>query len=188
MICAIDITIKSGNFKFDILNDVIGMILITTGVFRLARIDAPDSYRKAMGLVKLVCVIATIKTFVDQWTFEKSHEAEALWSAWEFAEIAAILLFCFAMRLLCTRMGLEGPTRSWRTTSTLFVIFFALPVGGLHAFLIFRALASHHSSVDIGALGLLFLLVIFIPMIHLFVSTSRMKRAAEAAGEEWARG
>jgi len=178
VICAIDVKFKGREFTFDVVNDILGMLLITTGVFRLARVDVAPSYRKAMVFVRLICIFSTIKTFVDQWTFARAPLHEVAWIGYELAEMGAILVFCLSMRLLCRHLGLEEPARSWRTTALWFIVFYTIPLGILQAARLIRLLGSVRGSFDAGPLGFLFLLSL-LPLLHLFLSTSRMRKAAE---------
>lgn len=181
-LCVVDVTVRSGGSNFDLLNDVLGKILITLGVFRLWTIPVTRSYGKGMGLVVLVSVVSTLKTAARQWGGWNSDSLEPFATAWEFAELAAILLFCTSMRLLCRRTGLERPERSWKTTTFLFLVFFALPVGAVHALALLRQLEGKTGSINVGSWAILAMLVILLPVFHFFISTSRMKRAAQAAG------
>jgi hypothetical protein len=176
VICAIDLKFKSRDFTFDVVNDVLGMILITSGVFRLENVEVTPSYRKAMRFVSLICILSTVKTFADQWVYEKAPLQEIAWILYECAEIGAILFFCFSMRLLCRH--LEGPARSWKTTALWFIVFYTIPLGFLQGARLIHLLSSLRRPLDVGPLGFLFLLSL-LPLIHLFLSTSRMRKAAE---------
>lgn len=178
--CAVDITVKSGGTRFDILNDAVGKVLITLGVLRLWAIPVAGSYRKGMGLVTAVSCLSTLKTVAREMGFQKPPDLEFLWTVWEFAEIGAVLLFCFAMRLLCRRTDLARPERSWSTTSILFLVFYALPVAGMDVMSLVSRATGQQLSIDVGSWAWI-ILVILLPWIHLFISTSRMKRAAQQA-------
>jgi hypothetical protein len=181
LLCIFDVNLKSGGFKFDVLNDFLGMILITVGVFRLAGLDDTPSYRRGMRFVQVVSVIATIKTLLGHFTFDVHPLWSIGWTLFALVTLAAIVLFCFTMRLLCRIHSLEGPERSWRTTAVLFIVLFLFPLGGFYLASLAAMLAEKSFNLNLGPAGLLLLLVFVIPLIHLFVSTSRMRRAAVAA-------
>lgn len=181
ILCAIDLKVKSGSSSFDLLNDLLGKILITLGVFRLWTFPVTRSYGRGMGLVVLVSILSTLKTAAKEFGIQKPPDLEVLWTAWEFVELGAVLLFCVAMRLVCRRTGLTRPEQSWQTTTLLYLVFFALPIGAVHAISLASTLTGRNHSIDVGPWGLVFLLVILIPGFHFFVSTSRMKRAAQSA-------
>ena len=177
-------TVNGEGFTFDILNDFLGMILISVGVFRLGRIELTHSYSKAMIFVMVVCLISTVKALIDHAVFETAEGWDFFWTFFGLVELAAIVVFCFTMRLLCHRNGLEGPANSWRTTSVLFVVVFVLPLGFLYLAILFAMVTGESFHIDLGPAGLLALFVLAVPLVHFFVSTSRTARAAEHAAAE----
>lgn len=86
------------------------------------------------------------------------------------------------MRWFCDEAGLWEAVRSWRTTTVLFVVIYLLPLGLFHLAAIWAMVSSTSFNIDLGPAGLLLLPVFAIPVVHLFISTSRMKRGAEAGG------
>ena len=184
LICLIDIDLKirigGGPSKFDLLDDFVGMILITVGVFRLAALDRGPGYSGPMTFAKIVSSISMIKELLDHWSFETGEAWGFCCSLISFAELAAVLLFCRSMRVLCEWNGLGEAAQSWHTTFMLYVVLYALPLGGLYLFSLIVKLSGKSYNVDVGVAALLFLAVLFVPLIHFFVSTSRMKRAIEA--------
>lgn len=109
LLAAFDVPVQVASFRVDLLNDVLGMLLIASGVFRLAKYDISDAYRNRMDLVKLICVLATLRKLADLRGFEKPPAAGLLGSACMLAEIAGILLFLSAMRLLFSWLALVKP-------------------------------------------------------------------------------
>jgi hypothetical protein len=61
----------------------------------------------------------------------------------------------------------------------LFVVIYVLPLGFLYAAGAFMIALGTSFYFDLGVAGLLLLPVFAIPLVHLFISTARMKRAAE---------
>src|SRR5262245_788226 len=101
LICLLDFRVN----RFDLLNDVLGMVLITAGVFRLGRIPVARSYSRAMGFVKLVAVLSTIQSFLDQFGIDKPPGMQFLWACFGLVEIAAGAAFCLSRRLVCLSDG-----------------------------------------------------------------------------------
>lgn len=185
ILCVFDITFTMNGhpigFKFDILDDFIGWLLMTSGVFQLGKMELARSYRKGMGFVKVICVISTFKAFMAHFIFEKPEAVSTLMEAYGLAELAAVLVFCAAMRLFCRMTSLESAAQSWATTTWLFAWLYVLPVGGLFVARLYSLLIRTPLNVNLGPAALLLFLPIVLPIIHLFVSTSRMARAAEEA-------
>lgn len=109
LLVAFDLPVQAASFRIDLLNDVLGMLLIASGVFRLAKCDISDAYRNRMHLAKLICVLATLRKLADLPGFEKPPAVDLLWSACMLAEIAGILLFLSAMRLLFSWVARVDP-------------------------------------------------------------------------------
>jgi hypothetical protein len=66
LLCIFDITFSQTTngqgFKCDILDDTLGAILITVGVFKLSAIAVPGRYATVMGFVRIVSVLAVLNT------------------------------------------------------------------------------------------------------------------------------
>ena len=66
-------------------------------------------------------------------------------------------------------------------TFLLFVIIYALPLGVLSILALISLITDRPPlQVNLGAPGLLLLPLFIVPLVHLFVSTSRMRRVADA--------
>lgn len=180
LICLIDINVTlNRSFKVDLLDDFVGMLLITVGVFRLTALDEEPKYRASMNLVKIISVISTLKALIKHWNFDAGPIWDWGWEIYVFLELAGVLLFCRSMRTLCTLWGLERSAASWETTHTLYLALYVFPLGCVHVYIMVALATGSHGRVDVGPWALLFLVLLFIPLIHLFVSTSRMKNAAQ---------
>lgn len=187
LICLIDINITSKvngeGYKFDLLDDTIGMILITLGVFRLSRLNPSRSFNKGMAFVKAVSVLSTIKTVPDHFIFRSAEPWSSLATLLSIAELGALLVFCSAMVSLCRTHGLAEPEASWRRTSLLFLVIYVIPMGLIHVAGLVATMTDKPFRIDVGPIALLYIAVCLIPLIHFFKSTSRMSRAAVQASE-----
>jgi hypothetical protein len=183
LLCLFDFSFSSTTngegFKFDILNDLLGMILITVGVIRLGGIEVTHTYSKGMTFVKVVSVISTIEALIDHWVFRAPEGWAFFWTLFGLFRLAAIIVFCLSMRLVCREENLAEPSRSWHTTTMLFVIIFVLPLGFFYIAALVAMVTGESFNIDLGPAGLLLLLIFAIPIIHFFVSTSRMAKAAK---------
>jgi hypothetical protein len=182
LLCLIDInfsqTANGSGFKFDLLDDFIGTTLITVGVFRFAAFTPAHSYAKSMAFVKVVAVVSTFKALIDHVVFRAPDVWSFAWTFFNLAELAAIVLFCSNMHLLCRTLELDEPARSWKTTATLFGCIFAIPLGLFYSASLIATLLGKSFNINLGPLGLLLIAVFAVPIFHFFASTSRMARAA----------
>jgi hypothetical protein len=190
VLCVLDFTftfsqkVNGEGFKFDLLNDFIGMLMIAFGVFALGRIEAHDRYATAMGFVKLIAVLATIEALHDHLIYSIPSGLSVFFMLLALAELVAIVVFCVAMRWLSNEAGLENAARSWTTTIWLFTLIYLLPLGLFYAAALVAFLTGTSFNINLGPAGLLLLPVFLVPLVHLFVSTSRMRREAEMPAVE----
>jgi len=180
IICVFDFRFNG----FDIVNDVLGAILIACGVFGLGDFRIPGRYRSAMLFVKIVSILAVAEAINAHVRYQIPRPAAFLLHLYGIAKMLATVVFCLAMRWLCTAAGLTKSERSWKTTTVLFALIYLAPFGLFHIVWIVCLITGKSFHFNIGPAILLVLIVFFAPLVHLFVSTSRMQReAATTPGE-----
>jgi hypothetical protein len=87
------------------------------------------------------------------------------------------------MRWFCEQARLARSVASWRLTTTLFVVIYLLPLGFFYLAAAWAIATGSSFHINLGAGGLLLLPIFAVPLIHLFVSTSRMRHEAEGRYE-----
>lgn len=167
-------------FQFDVLNDALGMILITVAVFRLSRLVVHDRYATVMKFVQIVSVLALLDALRKHVVMPLPPVAYFAFNLFGIVTVAAAVAFCVAMRWFCEEADLPGPARSWSVTTLLFAALNVIPLGLLYVMAASAVASGTSFNFDLGPFGALLLPVFVIPLVHLFVSTSRMTRAAEA--------
>jgi hypothetical protein len=184
LLCIFDIAfttrVNGQGFKFDILNDAVGMILITVGVFKLGAIPVHARYATAMTFVKVISVLAVADAVRDHFVMELPDVVVVGLQLLGLLGLAAIVVFCVAMRWFCQTARLPAAARSWKVTMILFVVIYLAPLGLFYLAAGAAVLTGESFNINLGPAGLLLLPVFAAPIIHLFISTSRMKRGAEA--------
>jgi hypothetical protein len=163
-----------------VLDDTVGTLLITFGVFRLARAPVPGRYASVMTFIKIVAVASVVETAIRHFVFPQQPGLALLLGALGLCQLAATILFCLAMRWFCEEAGLPQVAQSWRLTFLLFSFIYALPLGFSYVASLIAMATNASFHINLGPAGLLLLPVFAVPLIHLFVSTSRMRRAAES--------
>ena len=163
---------------FDILNDVLGTILIAVAVTRLARVDVSPRYRSAMKFIKVMAYVSVVTSIVKM-TGTNVHILYALIS---LAQLAATIIFSLAMHWFCLEGGLPRSAASWKLTMLLFAAIYAVPLGFSYIAGIIAQLMGTNYNLNLGPAALLLILVFFLPIIHLFISTSRMRKEAAGGG------
>ncbi|MBN1429717.1 MAG: hypothetical protein JXB07_15210 [Anaerolineae bacterium] len=182
LICIFDLriseTINGEGCIFDIVSDVSGMLMITWGVSQLAGMQVDDWYRSVMRFAQVTAVLSVIQAIHEHFIYDTPAILSWLVSILGLMGMVAIMLFCLAMHRLSTKAGLATSAKSWHTTTWLFGLIYLVPLGlfyGAGAIMIAMGQSFH---IDLGPVGLLLLPIFCLPLIHLFVSTSRMDHEA----------
>jgi hypothetical protein len=182
IICIIDITFSSTTngegFKFDLLDDAVGAAMIAWGVSRLAGIYVQDRYRRVMRFVKIVAFLNIIDAIRDHFIMKLPDAVSFGLLLFSLLCLIAIVSFCVAMRWLCEEAALSIAVRSWRVTTVLFIVIYLVPLGLSYCASMIALVSGSSFNIDLGPLGILLLLVFLVPVVHLFISTSRMIRSA----------
>jgi len=184
LLCVLDFsfseTANGEGWKCDILNDFVGMVMITWAVFRLAGIKVNDRYAAAMVFVKVTAVLSCVDALHDHFIYPRPPALSFVLTLLGAAAMVATLLFCLAMRWLSMAAGLWRSAKSWGVSAVLFTVIYVVPLGLFYLAAAVAIATESSFHIELGAAGLLLLPVFFIPLIHLFVSTSRMKNEAES--------
>ena len=187
LLCILDLSFSSTTngvgFKFDILNDAVGMVMITVGVFTLSDIRVTDRYQSSMLFIKIISVLVTISAVVDHFIIPLPPPIVLFSVLLGLLSMVAIVLFCVCMRWFCIKAEMDTPARSWYVTTILFGVIYLLPLGLFYLAGGVALLTGESFYIDLGPAALLLVPVFLIPVIHLFVSTSRMKRHAESLSD-----
>jgi hypothetical protein len=183
LLCIFDITVsetRNGEgFRFDILNDAVGTILITIGVFRLSAIYVHDRYAAIMKFVRVVSVLSVLEAIREHFVMPLHPAISFALLILSMVTLAAIVTFCIAMRWFCEEALLPQAAGSWSVTTILFLVIYVIPLGLFYIAGAIAIVTNTSFNINLGPAGLALLVVFAIPIFHLFISTSRMKREAE---------
>lgn len=174
IICVLDFKYNG----FDIINDVIGAIMIAWAVSRLSNLDVHRHYRTAMLFVKIISILCIAQAVNAHFHYRVPALMSFVMHLFGIAKMLATVVFCVAMRWLCIAAGLSRSEESWKVTTILFGVIYLIPLGLLHFVCIVCLITGKSFNFNMGLAALLLLLVFFVPLIHLFISTSRMKTEA----------
>ena len=132
-----------------------------------------------MNFVAVAAALSVLDAILAVFSVPLAPAVSLLINVFGLVALAAIVGFCLAMRWFCEAGQLAAAARSWSVTTGLFVAIYLVPLGLFYAVCILAILAGKSFNLNLGPAGLLLVAVLAIPIIHLFISTSRMKRAAE---------
>lgn len=184
LVCVFDFTfsqtVNGEGWKFDIINDFVGMLMITWSVFQLGKIELNDRYLVAMKFVRVVAALSCLDALQAHFIYDSPVIISLLLLVLGVLAMAATVVFCIAMQWLCREADLQRSERSWRTTALLFIFIYLIPLGLFYGASMIAILTESSFNINLGPAGLLLMPVFCIPLIHLFVSTSRMKVEAES--------
>lgn len=176
LLCVLDVKFNG----FDLLNDVLGALLLAWGVLRLGCTQIHERYRLAMLFVQVMALLYVAQAINAYVRYEFPRPLTLLLHLYGIAKMAATVVFCMAMRWMCIATGLTRSERSWKTTMILFAAIYLIPWGLLHVVWIVCLIAGATFNIQLGWVVLPLLIAFFVPLIHLFVSTSRMRREARS--------
>lgn len=185
ILCVLDFsfsnTVNGSGIKFDCLNDAVGMLFIAWGTFKLASLYVDDRYMRVMSFVKIVAALAVLDAIRDHFITPYTPPIIGfLINVFGLVVLAATVAFCVAMRWFCERATLQTAAASWRLTTKLFLFIYVLPLGFFYIAGCIAILTDASFHFDLGPAGLILLPLFIWPIVHLFISTSRMRRAADA--------
>ena len=95
------------------------------------------------------------------------------------ATLCATVMFCTSMNKLSSAFSLHQSADSWLTTRLLVIILWVIPLGLLYLLGLGALVTGQSFHWDIGVFIIPAFVVLIIPLVHLFVSTSRMRSEAE---------
>ena len=130
ILCVFDLTFSSttsvggqprSGFRFDLLNDFAGMLLITVGVFRLSEFAVDAAFRSAMRFVFVCCVLNCPVAFMEHFVFPSPAPLSGLLHLLGLASLGATVVFCSSMHRLSVAFALHQSASSWLTTLCRFV-------------------------------------------------------------------
>ena len=168
---------------FDIFDDTIGWLLICLGVFPLAKQSGGANHKNFMLFVQIVAVVALVEQIMFGY-FQPPESLSLILQIVGFLTLAGIVVFCMVMRDMTEAHSLNISKSSWKTTLVLFVAIYAIPLGLFYLFTTGAIISgsSFNFNIDNALLTILVLPIFFVPIIHLFISTSRMKKEIASVG------
>src|SRR5688572_6553017 len=164
-------------FRLDLLNDLMGAILILVGIVKIVMLRLDRQWHGPLVAVAVVSVVSCGWALLNHAIFPRPVLLVFLESLSSLAELAAILVFCAAMRSFCRSAHSPETAASWNRSFLLFLVIYAVPLGSVYAIGAVAALTQSGFNINLGWGALLLLPLFLWPPVHFFISTSRMIRA-----------
>lgn len=175
-------TMNGEGFRFDLLDDTLATILITVGVFRLARAAVPGKYASLMTFIQIIAVCSIGSTALGHFIFDYPPPLTAALSVMNLCQLTATVMFCVAMKWFSDAAQLHRSVSSWGVTLLLFLFIYVLPLGFFYIAGLIAMASGTSFNINLGSGGWLLLPVFALPLIHFFISTSRMRHEANERG------
>lgn len=161
---------------FDVFYDTVGLLQICLGVFPLAKQPGGTHHKNFMLFVQTVAIITLIKQVMFGY-FSPPESLSLILQILGLLMLAGIVVFCLAMRDMAEIHNLSISKNSWKTTLVLFVAIYVIPLGLFYLYALWAIISGSTFNFNIKSLWAIPIIAIFfVPIIHLFVSTSRMKK------------
>lgn len=187
LLCVFDLTISEtvshsgriiSGIRFDFLNDFVGMLMITYGVNRLAHCRLALDYQRSMQFILICCLLNCLTALAWHFILQPIAIYSVLLGGLGLATLVSTVLFCNCMENLSIEYQLTKAALSWRKTRLLVILLWVIPLGILYLSGVYATISGEAFNLDLGVLTLPVLLGMVVPLVYLFVSTSRMQREA----------
>ena len=167
----------SEGFKFDIVSDVIGMLLIAWGLGQLQPLVFDLHYARLMRFCRIVAVISIIEAVVDHAIFPWPVPFRAAYAIWSLVSLFAVYRFCSAMRIFCFSAGAFDTERTWATSERYILWLALLPGAVTNVLSLLATSAPPRQFSGLAPLGVAVVIAAAIALIHLLMSISRTRNA-----------
>lgn len=175
LICVFDLhfsfTSNGTGFRFDLINDVLGAIMVTWGVSQLQPLMKEFRSAQIMRFCHVMASLCILDAVVDHVIAPWPMPLQVLSIVFRFVCLAAIFQFCSAMRIFCFAAGLLEAERSWILSQRLFLFLNLIPAAILQLLSFVALTGGTRGRVQVdplmGALGLVAVIAAIIPLVYL---------------------
>jgi len=158
LLCILDLTISQttngSGWKFDFLNDFIGMLMITFAIFHLSKYRINSKYILFMRLILITSILSTINYLHSHVIYNTPHIVYLLDVLLGFLRMICIILFCLSMLILCKHFNLMKSHASWKISTILFTCIYLIPLGFFYIAGTIAIMSNSSFYVDLGVGGL----------------------------------
>lgn len=163
-------------FRLDLLDDTLGMLLITAAIGQLRDIPMGGWYATRMVFLHWVAIVALLDSVLQHFIFPKPWLLAFLSLVMPFVMIAALLALCACMRDVCRAAMLSEEAQRWQRAFVLFLAFSGILLALIGLGVLTIGLPAHFTPTpDLLWIGVLFL----VPNFYFLRATSTMARAVE---------
>jgi hypothetical protein len=188
LLCIFDVTYSSisrhrgtyDGWRFDFLSDTVGVAMILAGLYRLMKLKVPGNYKSRLTFVSVVAWCSLAATIVKHRVFESPEAWSIALHVLSLVRLAAIVVFCSAMVQLGSHWRLPRAQASFQRTRLLFLLLYVAPLTVVELWIWTDGFGSGSELKVETGWAFVLVAILAIPLVHLFVSTSRLRGELEA--------
>lgn len=179
----IAVHLGGSSWSWDLLNDALGMVLCTLGLLALASLNSEPRFRGTMAALSLVCAFAALLALLESLRPRTVEDLAPAVPILRWIGAGAIAAFCVTVSRFCRAEAAETAAQSWILT----LVLFYLATTGAPIVLEIATPSTARPDMPLGhplATTLLVGALQCVPVVHSFVSTSRMRRKSTCESHE----
>ena len=167
-------------FGFDLLNDTLALLLITSAVLRLTFIYNSKRYDFGMTYVSMVLILSVAASFFQIIKPELFEEYIQYFSYLSALQATALIVFCMSMYWFCDELNIKELAKYWQSAYLLFAFFLILPNAIFQLLVYFYNLREMISDIFWVLILIIYIILAFIPIIHMFQVSVKMLNYAKS--------
>lgn len=174
------ISTNGSGFRFDVINDVIGMLLILVGLVRLASFRIDSQYDSTFRFLKTVALICCFEAGFNHFIFATPEPWILSFAILilGLAKLVAVIYFCRSMIRLSQHYLLPQSAASWTETMKWVGLFWVVPMLIILSLSGYTLMINPRAEFNLGVFFLPAIALMLLPVIRLFSAISVMRREA----------
>jgi len=170
-------------FRFDLLDDTVGSLMVAVGINRLSRIPVSPAYTRTMIFLRTVMFFSVAETAIAHFIFPPAELYEWALLLLQLAQCVGLALFCLAMRWFCEAAGFPPLARHWTILTWIAFMVYLIPLLGVDLVAAIGGEPHHHYNLGVhggaGALLILILAACTLILVYSLICLARTRLATK---------
>ena len=178
LIIIIDFTYSRSGIEIDLINDLIGSIMIFIAVFRISKFQISDStFKSKMNFVLIVSVIQILYSISDFVTYQIPEFIISIENLIGLVATWGCIMFCASMIIFSEEALLRVSQKRWSITKKMFLWLNFIPFVVLYLIEIIFSFTKNISLFGLaqGGIVLILLIIALIPVLYGLFTIHEMK-------------
>jgi hypothetical protein len=185
LICVLDFNLSTTTnregFKFDVISDVIGAILIVRGLGQLQPLVFDRQYAGILSFCYIVAMVEVLEAIVDHFIIQWPLPLGIAYGIWSLVSLYAVFRFCGSMRIFCFSATLFETEATWITSERFILWLVLIPAIGMQIVGLMATGAGPRGLASLGPLVIAVAVAALVALIHLLLSIARTRTALRDA-------